>query len=68
MRTRSMSAKCRFCCRSLLQAFLVSDSVAVTRFAKTFGFIGFGSAKALPQASLIRLLWILLSGEKVISV
>jgi hypothetical protein len=27
------SALCRFCCRSPLQAFLVSDSVAVKRFA-----------------------------------
>jgi hypothetical protein len=27
-----MSAGGRFCCRSLLQAFLVSDSVAVMRF------------------------------------
>jgi hypothetical protein len=28
-----MSVKGRFCCRSPLQAFLVSDSVAVMRFA-----------------------------------
>jgi 2-polyprenyl-3-methyl-5-hydroxy-6-metoxy-1,4-benzoquinol methylase len=28
-----MSALCRFCCRSPLQAFLVSGSVAVMRFA-----------------------------------
>jgi hypothetical protein len=28
-----MSASGRFCCRSPLQAFLVSDSVAVMRFA-----------------------------------
>src|SRR3974390_1283183 len=31
--SRVMSALCRFCCRSPLQAFLVGDSVAVTRFA-----------------------------------
>jgi hypothetical protein len=35
-----MSALCRFCCRSLLQVFLVSDSVTVLRFATGAGHDG----------------------------
>src|SRR5262249_52553139 len=35
-----MSAKCRFCCKSPLRAFLVSDSVAVRRFATGAGYDG----------------------------
>jgi hypothetical protein len=35
-----MSALGRFCCRSPLQAFLVSDSVAVMRFATERAMMG----------------------------
>jgi hypothetical protein len=35
-----MSAFGRFCCRSPLQAYLVSDSVAVMRFATEAGHDG----------------------------
>src|SRR5262249_27931859 len=43
-----MSALCRFCCRSPLQAFLVGDSVAVMRFATGAG--DDGAAESLPGA------------------
>src|SRR5262249_18386621 len=35
-----MSAMCRFCCKSPLRAFLVSDSVAVRRFATERAMMG----------------------------
>src|SRR5262249_31981012 len=43
-----MSASCRFCCRSPLQAFLVGDSVAVMRFATGAG--DDGAAESRPGA------------------
>src|SRR5262249_51705780 len=43
-----MSLNGRFCCRSLLQAFLVGDSVAVMRFATGAG--DDGAAEARPGA------------------
>src|SRR5215813_1873652 len=42
-----MSALCRFCCRSPLQAFLVGDSVAVMRFATGAG--DDGAAESRPE-------------------
>src|SRR5215831_4712336 len=44
-----MSALCRFCCRSPLQAFLVGDSVAVMRFATGAGDDG-AAESLLPGA------------------
>ena len=41
-----MSALGRFCCRSLLQVFLVSDSVAVMRFATGAGHDGAAQSRA----------------------
>ena len=50
-----MSALCRFCCRSPLQAYLVSDSVAVMRFATEAGRIRFQLTLA-HDAALVRLI------------
>jgi hypothetical protein len=41
-----MSALGRFCCRSLLQVFLVSDSVAVLRFATGAGHDGAAQSRS----------------------
>src|SRR6516162_8802543 len=44
--TTGMSALCRFCCRSPLQAFLVGDSVAVMRFATGAGDDGAAGSRS----------------------